>query len=281
MMIGSAFPGNSDLTEIARNVRINIIRSVHHAKGGHLGGPFSAVELLVSLYFHELRIDPQNPSWEERDRFILSKGHSAIGLYAVMAERGFFPKEELMTFDAIDSRLQGHPDMTKTPGIDMSSGSLGQGLSAGIGIALGARMLGKDCRTYVMIGDGEAQEGQIWEAAFIASRYKLDNLVAILDNNKVQQFGWQYPMPLPPIDHPAQKFEAFGWNVIEINGHDFKEILDAFAAAKKVKGKPTIIIANTIKGKGISFAEGKYQWHARVPNDEELAQALVELEKAG
>jgi len=276
-MIDTAVPNVSELTELARKVRIDIIRSVHHAQGGHVGGPLSAVEVLVSLYFSELRIDPHNPSWEGRDRFILSKGHSAIGLYSVLAERGFFPVEELMTFDSIDSRLQGHPDMKLTPGIDMSSGSLGQGLSAGIGMALGARMLGKDFRTYVMIGDGESQEGQIWEAAFIASRYKLDNLVAILDYNKVQQFGWQYPTSLSPIDNPAQKFEAFGWHTIEIDGHNFQEILDALDTAKKVTGKPTILIANTIKGKGISFAEGKYQWHAQIPTDEELALALAEL----
>lgn len=279
-MNGAVVPSKEELTEVARKVRINIIRSVHNANGGHFGGPLSAVELLVSLYFHELRIDPQNPSWKDRDRFILSKGHSAIGLYAVLAARGFFPIEELMTFDAIDSRLQGHPDMTKTPGIDMSSGSLGQGISVGIGFALGARMLGKDFRTYIMIGDGESQEGQIWESAFIAARYKLDNLVAILDYNKVQQFGWQYPVELVPIENPASKFKAFGWNTIEIDGHDFQSIFNAFEEAKQTEGKPCIIIAHTIKGKGVSFAEGQYQWHARVPNDEELALALAQLENS-
>ena len=272
-----SIPGIPQLIEIARSVRIDIVHAIHHAKGGHFGGPLSAVELLVALYFRELNIDPVHPQWEDRDRFILSKGHSAIALYAVLAERGYFPVEELMTFDAIDSRMQGHPDMKQTPGVDMSSGSLGQGLSAGIGMALGARVLGKSFRTYVMIGDGESQEGQIWEAAFIASRYQLDNLVAILDYNKVQQFGWQYPEPLLPIDHPEEKFAAFGWHVIEIDGHDFNAILNAFDQAKMVKGKPTIIIAHTVKGKGVSFAEGKYQWHAKVPNDEELTLALAEL----
>ncbi len=272
-----SIPGIPQLIEIARSVRIDIVQAIHHANGGHFGGPLSAVELLVALYFRELNIDPVHPQWEDRDRFILSKGHSAIALYAVLAERGYFPVEELMTFDAIDSRMQGHPDMKQTPGVDMSSGSLGQGLSAGIGMALGARVLGKSFRTYVMIGDGESQEGQIWEAAFIASRYQLDNLVAILDYNKVQQFGWQYPEPLLPIDHPEEKFAAFGWHVIEIDGHDFNAILNAFDQAKMVKGKPTIIIAHTVKGKGVSFAEGKYQWHAKVPNDEELTLALAEL----
>lgn len=272
-----SIPGIPQLIEIARSVRIDIVQAIHHANGGHFGGPLSAVELLVALYFRELNVDPVRPQWEDRDRFILSKGHSAIALYAVLAERGYFPVEELMTFDAIDSRMQGHPDMKQTPGVDMSSGSLGQGLSAGIGMALGARVLGKSFRTYVMIGDGESQEGQIWEAAFIASRYQLDNLVAILDYNKVQQFGWQYPEPLLPIDHPEEKFAAFGWHVIEIDGHDFNAILNAFDQAKMVKGKPTIIIAHTVKGKGVSFAEGKYQWHAKVPNDEELTLALAEL----
>jgi len=235
------------------------------------------VELLTALYFCILRIDPANPGWEDRDRFILSKGHASIALYAVMAERGFFPVEELGTFDAIDSRLQGHPDMTKTPGIDMSTGSLGQGLSVGIGIALGARLLGKSFRTYVMIGDGESQEGQIWEAAFIASRYKIDNLTGILDWNRLQQFGWQYPTRMVPLENPAEKFRAFGWNTIDIDGHDFQAIVDACEEAKAVTGKPTMIIAHTVKGKGISFMEDTYQWHARVPNEEEVARALAEL----
>jgi transketolase len=278
MLMKSEFsPSKQQLADIAKNVRINVIKAVYHAKGGHIGGPLSAVELLVDLYFRELKIDPDNPLWEDRDRFVLSKGHSAIALYSVLAERGFFPVSELMTFDAIDSRMQGHPDMRKTPGIDMSSGSLGQGLSTGVGMALAARRLKKDFRTYVMIGDGESQEGQIWEAIFVAERYKLDNLVAILDNNKVQQFGWQHPLALPPIERAAEKVKAFGWHAIEIDGHNFVEIQNAFNEAREVKGKPTFIIAHTIKGKGLSFAEGKYTWHARVPNDDELQLALKEL----
>ncbi len=242
-----------------------------------MGGPLSAVELLVSLYFHTMHIDPRNPTWEDRDRFILSKGHAAIALYAVIAERGFFPVEELSSFDEIGSRMQAHPDMATTPGIDMSSGSLGQGLSVGIGIALGAKILKKDFRTYVMIGDGESQEGQIWEAAFIASRYKLDNLTVILDFNKVQQYGWQYPVRLLPIDHPSTKFRAFGWHTTQIDGHDFEAIINAFEEAKAVRDQPTMIIANTVKGRGVSFMEDRYQWHARAPTDDELTCALKEL----
>jgi transketolase len=269
----------TELREIANRVRLHVLKSVHHAGAGHIGGPLSAVELLVSLYFHTLRIDPKNPTWEDRDRFILSKGHATIALYAVMAERGFFPVEELSSFDEIGSRMQAHPDMTATPGIDMSSGSLGQGLSTGIGIALGARILKKDFRTYVMIGDGESQEGQIWEAAFIASRYMLDNVTVILDYNKVQQYGWQYPVRLLPIDHPSTKFRAFGWHAMEIDGHDFEAIINALEEAKAVKEQPTMIVANTVKGKGVSFMEDRYQWHARAPTDDELASAIKELTK--
>jgi transketolase len=268
-----------EFKSLATRVRKHILQSVHHAQGGHCGGPLSAVDVLVALYFHTLRIDPQNPTWEDRDRFILSKGHAAIALYAVMAERGYFPVEELKTFDAIGSRMQAHPEMAMTPGIDMSTGSLGQGLSVGLGMALGARLQKKDFRVYVMIGDGESQEGQIWEAAAMASRYRLDNITAILDYNKVQQFGWQYPEPLLPIESPAAKFAAFGWQPYEIDGHDFEAIVGSLEDAKTIKGKPTIVIANTIKGKGVSFMEGRYQWHARVPDDEELARALKELDE--
>jgi transketolase len=271
----------AELREIATRVRVNILRSVHHAQGGHIGGPLSATDLLTGLYFEILRIDPAKPRWEDRDRFILSKGHSAIALYAVMAERGYFPVAELQSFDAIDSRLQGHPDMNMTPGVDMSSGSLGQGLSPAIGIAIGAKRLGKDFCTYVMIGDGETQEGQIWEAAFIAQRYQLDNLVGILDDNKFQQYGWNRPTILAPIENPVTKFQAFGWHTIEIDGHDFQAILDACDEAKTIKGMPTMIIAHTIKGKGVSFMENTYQWHAQVPTDEELTRAVAELTSRG
>lgn len=269
----------TELQEIAARVRARVLVSVHHAKGGHVGGPLSCTDMLVALYFHILNIDPSRPDWEDRDRFILSKGHSTIALYAVMAERGFFPVEELLTFDAIDSRLQGHPDMTKTPGIDMSSGSLGQGLSPGIGMALGARMLGKSFHTYVMLGDGEVQEGQIWEAAFVASRYGLDNLTAILDYNGMQQFGWQKPGEpmLTPIEQPNRKWQAFGWNTIEIDGHHIKEFISAIERAQDKRGRPTVVIAHTTKGKGVSFMEDQFDWHALVPSDEELAAALAEL----
>jgi transketolase len=273
-----------ELREIAKEVRKLVLKQVYAGQGGHVGGPLSATDILTVLYFHTMRIDPKNPSWEERDRFVLSKGHSTNALYAALALRGFFPVDELNTFDHINSRLQAHPDMTKTPGIDMSSGSLGQGLSNAIGMAMAARFLGKDFHTYAMIGDGESQEGQIWEAAFIASRYKVDNLTVFLDNNKIQQYGWLYPTApekLPPIDDPAGKFQSFGWNTLEIDGHDIPAIIDAIAQARAVKGKPTLIIANTIKGKGVSFMEGTYAWHTRVPTDEELEAALNELDRVG
>ena len=269
----------AELQEIANRVRARVLISVHHAGAGHVGGPLSAADMLAALYFHILNIDPARPDWEERDRFILSKGHSTIALYATLAERGYFPIDELLTFDAIDSRLQGHPDMTKTPGIDMSSGSLGQGLSPGVGMALAARKLNKPFRTYVMIGDGESQEGQIWEAAFVAARYGLDNLTAILDYNGLQQFGWQKPGEhmLPPIENPQRKWSAFGWNTIEIDGHNIGEFISAVERAKNTQGKPTILIAHTIKGKGVSYMEDEYTWHSNVPSDEELEAALAEL----
>ena len=267
------------LKEIAAKVRARTLISVHHAAGGHVGGPLSCTDILVALYFHVLNIDPTRPDWEDRDRFILSKGHSTIALYAVLAERGFFPVDELTTFDAIDSRLQGHPDMTKTPGIDMSSGSLGQGISPAIGMAIGAKLLNKSFQTYVIIGDGESQEGQIWEAAFVAARYQLGNLTVVLDYNGLQQFGWHKTGEhmLTPIENPGQKWQAFGWNVIEINGHDFKQIVDAIHQAQQISEKPSIIIAHTTKGKGVSFIEDQFEWHARVPSDTELEKALIEL----
>jgi transketolase len=269
----------AELQEIANRVRARVLISVHHAGAGHVGGPLSAADMLAALYFHILNIDPAIPDWEDRDRFILSKGHSTIALYAAMAERGYFPIDELLTFDAIDSRLQGHPDMTKTPGIDMSSGSLGQGLSPGVGMALAARKLNKSFRTYVMIGDGESQEGQIWEAAFVAARYGLDNLTAILDYNGLQQYGWQKAGEhmLPPIENPMRKWDAFGWNTLEIDGHNIGEFVSAVKRAQNTQGRPTIIIAHTIKGKGVSYMEDEYTWHSNVPSDEELEAALAEL----
>jgi transketolase len=269
----------AELQEIANRVRARVLISVHHAEAGHVGGPLSAADMLAALYFHILNIDPARPDWKERDRFILSKGHSTIALYATLAERGYFPIDELLTFDAIDSRLQGHPDMTKTPGIDMSSGSLGQGLSPGVGMALAARKLKKSFHTYVMIGDGESQEGQIWEAAFVAARYGLDNLTAILDYNGLQQYGWQKAGEhmLPPIENPKRKWDAFGWNTLEIDGHNIGEFISAVERAKNTRGKPTILIAHTIKGKGVSYMEDQYIWHSGVPTDEELETALDEL----
>ena len=276
-----------DLVSLKRKaieMRRLILKSVAKAGAGHIGGPLSATDLLIALYFHELKLDPTRPDWEDRDRFILSKGHSSIALYTVLALRGYMPVSELDTFDAIDSRLQGHPDMTKLPGVDMSSGSLGVGFSPAVGMAIGARLLRKSFRAWAMLGDGEIQEGQVWEAAFIAARYKLDNLTAILDYNKLQQYGWagtETPRrPRISIEDPAAKFAAFGWNTIEIDGHDFSQILGAFALAKSTVGQPTIIIANTVKGKGISFMENEYGWHAKPPSKDELAAALAELDAA-
>lgn len=272
-----------DLKRKAIETRRLILKSVARAGAGHIGGPLSATDILVALYFEVLRVDPRRPDWADRDRFILSKGHASIALYAVLALRGYLPVEELATFDAVDSRLQGHPDMTKLPGLDMSTGSLGVGISPGVGMALGARLKGQDFRTWVLLGDGEIQEGQVWEAAFIASRYELDNLTAILDYNKLQQYGWAADRTSPrrpriSIEDPAAKFAAFGWKTLEIDGHDMAQILDACEEAKAVRGRPTVIIANTVKGKGISFMEGDYSWHAKVPSQAELEAALAELD---
>jgi transketolase len=268
------------LKEKASEARKLIIETVHHAGAGHIGGPMSATDILTNLYFHEMNIDPDDPRSEERDRFVLSKGHSAIGLYAVLALRGYLPVEELQTFDSLNSRLQAHPDMNTLPGLDMSTGSLGQGISAAVGIALGAKLQGKRYRTYCMIGDGESQEGQVWEAADIASKYELDNLVGILDYNKLQQFGWsgEEKSRKSPIHDPKDRWESFGWHVIEIDGHNQEEIENAFNEAREVKTKPVMIIANTVKGKGVSFMENQYLWHSRIPTDDELNQAKKELE---
>lgn len=279
---------SDDLVRLASQVRGDCVRAVHHAQGGHLGGPLSCADILVALYFRVLDVRPDEPDWPERDRFIMSKGHSSIALYATLAVRGYFPRQELLTFDAIDSRLQGHPDMTRLPGLDMSTGSLGQGLSPGLGMALGAKLLGKKWHTWVLLGDGECQEGQIWEAAFVAARYKLDNLTAILDFNRLQQYGWRGEageQPLPPWDPDssdmASKWRAFGWNSIQIDGHDIRQIVDACEQAQAHKGRPTIIIASTVKGKGVSFMSGAFEWHAKVPTLDELEQALRELGQTG
>ncbi|MBO1002478.1 transketolase [Pseudogracilibacillus auburnensis] len=270
-----------DLKEFARKIRQGVIEVVYRQKQGHIGGPLSMADVLAFLYRKELQIDPKRPDWEERDRFVLSKGHSAIALYVAMALRGFFEYDELFTFDELHSRLQAHPDMTKLPGIDMSTGSLGQGLSAAVGMALSAKLQHKDFRVFAMIGDGESQEGQIWEAARIAQRYKLDNLIAILDHNHLQQYGWigeDIKTRMAPENDPAAKWRAFGFDVQEINGHDFSRIKQAFFYANNEKNeRPHMIIANTIKGKGISFMENQYGWHSNVPSDEQYQQAIQEL----
>lgn len=269
-----------ELEALSRRMRRLILESIHQAGAGHIGGPLSVTDILVSLYFNELRVDPRHPDAEDRDRLILSKGHSSIALYTVLALRGYFPVEELATFDQIDSRLQGHPDLSKLPGLDMSTGSLGQGLSPGIGMALGARLRGLDFHTWVILGDGELQEGQIWEAAFVAARYKLSNLTAIVDSNGLPQFGWPHVSGHTrdvPIDDPGGKFRAFGWNVIEIDGHDHRALLDAWAEARAFTDGPTCIVAKTVKGKGVSFMEGNYLWHAQVPTQEDLENAGREL----
>ena len=277
-------PGTMPLATLRRlstEARRHIIQSIHLAGAGHLGGPLSAADLLIALYFDWLAIDPQYPAASGRDRFILSKGHSSIALYVTLAMRGYFPLAELASFDQLDSRLQGHPDMTRLPGLDMSTGSLGQGLSPGVGMALGGRLRGLDFRTWVMLGDGEIQEGQVWEAAFTAARYELDTVTAIVDYNRLPQFGWPNRSGLTrtePIDDPATKFRAFGWHAIECDGHDHAAIRAAFTAAIAHRGQPTCIIAHTIKGKGISFMEGDYLWHAKVPTDDDLGRAVAELD---
>lgn len=269
------------LEGLARQARRLIVRSIHRAQAGHLGGPLSAADILVALYFRVLRVDPQRPGWSARDRFILSKGHSSIALYTVLALRGFLPIDELDTFDEIDSRLQGHPDMTALPGLDMSTGSLGQGLSPGLGMALGARLRGMDFRTYVMLGDGELQEGQIWEAAFVASRYGLDNLIAIVDHNRLPQYSWPAaggegkPLHQPEI---RARWEAFGWRVLEVDGHDMSDVVHTLQTAHEgSNGRPTTVIAHTVKGKGVSFMEDNHLWHARPMTDDERDAALAGL----
>ena len=276
----------ADLKSKAHETRRLIVEAINHAKAGHLGGPLSVTDILVSLYFEVARVDPKNPRGEDRDRIILSKGHSAIALYCVLALRGYMPVEETLTFDAIDSRLQGHPDMTKLPGLDASTGSLGQGLSVGLGYALGAKLKKKDFHTWVIVGDGEIQEGQIWEAAFVADRYKTDNLTAILDFNKIQQFGWISTRPGETRrmhasgTNPGEKFAAFGWNVLECDGHDIEALIGTLRQARAHKGQPTAIIAHTIKGKGVSYMENVPIWHYRSPNRQEYLQAIDELEGA-
>lgn len=266
-----------ELQKKAVEVRKGIVTGVYNAKSGHPGGSLSAADLFTYLYFEEMNVDPKNPEDENRDRFVLSKGHTAPGYYAALALKGFFPIEDLQTLRHVGSYLQGHPDKKHTPGVDMSSGSLGQGLSVAVGMALAAKMQGKDYRTYCLCGDGEIQEGQIWEAAMFAGHRKLDNLCVIVDNNNLQIDGTVEDVCSPyPID---EKFKAFNFHVININGNDFDEIDKAFAEAKAHKGEPTAIIAHTVKGKGVSFMEDKAGWHGKAPNEEEYKIAMEELEK--
>ena len=268
-----------ELQKIANEVRKDIVTAVHAAKAGHPGGSLSAADLFTYLYFEELNIDPKEPKKADRDRFVLSKGHTAPGLYSVLAERGYFPKEDLKTLRHLGSYLQGHPDMKHIPGVDMSSGSLGQGISAAVGMAIAGKLDNADYRVYTLLGDGEIQEGQVWEAAMLAAHQKLDNLVVIVDNNNLQIDGAIDEVNSPyPID---KKFEAFNFHVINIDGNDFDQIDAAFKEAKTVKGCPTAIIAKTIKGKGVSFMENQAGWHGKAPNDEEYAVAMADLEKVG
>jgi len=264
-----------ELQEKANSIRQEIVKMVAEASSGHPGGSLSAADILAYLYFHEMNIDPQNPNEPNRDRFVLSKGHASPVLYAALAEKGFFPKEELASFRKLNSRLQGHPSKKSLPGVDMSTGSLGQGLSAASGMALAAKLDKKDYRVYALLGDGEIQEGMIWEAAMSTSHFQLDNLTAFLDYNGLQIDGSTSEVMDPnPLD---AKFRAFNWHVIMIDGHDFQQINQAIEEAKQTKGKPTIIIAKTIKGKGVSFMENQVGWHGTAPNAEQLAQALQEL----
>ena len=268
-----------ELMKKANDIRKDIVTAVHAAKAGHPGGSLSAADIYTYLYFEEMNINPAEPRMADRDRFVLSKGHTAPGYYSALAERGFFPVEDLKTLRHTGSYLQGHPDMKHIPGVDMSSGSLGQGISAAVGMAASAKIYGDDYRVYTLLGDGEIQEGQVWEAAMLAGHRKLDNLVVIVDNNNLQIDGYISEVNSPyPID---KKFEAFNFHVINIDGHDFDQIDAAFKEAKATKGMPTTIIAKTVKGKGVSFMEDKAAWHGAAPNDEQYAIAMADLDKVG
>ena len=268
-----------ELMKTANEIRKGIVTALHSAKAGHPGGSLSATEIFTYLYFEEMNVDPKDPKKADRDRFVLSKGHTAPGLYSTLAQKGFFPKEDLVTLRHTGSYLQGHPDMKHIPGVDMSSGSLGQGISAAVGMAIAGKLDNADYRVYTLLGDGEIQEGQVWEASMLAAPRKLDNLVVIVDNNNLQIDGAITEVNSPyPID---KKFEAFNFHVINIDGNDFDQIDAAFKEAKTVKGQPTAIIAKTVKGKGVSFMENQVGWHGKAPNDEEYKIAMEELEKAG
>lgn len=264
-----------ELKQIANDIRKDIIEMLTESGSGHPGGSLSATDILTVLYFNEMNVDPNNSKWEDRDRFVLSKGHAAPVLYATLAKKGFFPKEELMKLRKIDAMLQGHPDMKGTPGVDMSTGSLGQGFSASCGMAMAAKIDKKDYRVYTLLGDGELQEGLVWEAAMLAAHYRLDNLTAIIDYNGLQIDGkTDEVLSVNPV---TDKFKAFGWNVMEMNGHSIEEIIESIAKAKEVKDAPTVIVAKTIKGKGVSFMEDKAEWHGNAPKEDQKAQALKEL----
>ncbi|MFA5367255.1 MAG: transketolase [Dehalococcoidia bacterium] len=265
-----------DLQVKAKTLRRHIIKMIAASQSGHPGGSLSAVEIISALYFNVLRHDPKNPEWPDRDRFVLSKGHAAPALYAALAECGYFPVDELATLRKMDSRMQGHCEVGTTPGVEMSTGPLGQGLSFGVGCALAARLDERDSRVYVLLGDGELNEGQVWEAAMAAAHFKIDNLVAIVDRNSIQLDGWTYDiMETEPL---AQKWRAFGWRVSDVAGHDIDQLLTALEKAKTIKGKPTVIIARTIKGKGVSFMENNPDFHGKAPSQEQTGQALKELE---
>ena len=268
-----------DLRERARALRVESLRMIHRRGAGHPGGSLSAAEIVAALYFHELKVDPRKPDDPDRDRFILSKGHASAILYAALAERGFFPKADLERWGDFDCHLQGHPDRLKTPGVDVTTGVLGHGISIGAGLALAARADGRRFRTWVLVGDGECQCGVLWEGVMTAAKYGLDTLTVILDCNDVQLDGFVHDvMPLEPI---ADKWRAFNWNVLHADGHDIGSVLEAFDAARRAKGRPTVIIARTVKGKGVSFMENRHEWHGMTPNDEQLAQALAELGEGG
>ena len=279
-MYGKEYRMNKlELQKVANEVRKGIITSVHAAKAGHPGGSLSAADIFTYLYFEEMNVDPKDPKKADRDRFVLSKGHTAPGLYSALALKGYFPVEDLETLRHLGSYLQGHPDMKHIPGVDMSSGSLGQGISAAVGMAIAGKMDNADYRVYTLLGDGEIQEGQVWEASMMAGFRKLDNLVVIVDNNNLQIDGAIDEVCSPyPID---KKFEAFNFHVINIDGNDFDQIDAAFKEAKATKGMPTAILAHTVKGKGVSFMENQVGWHGTAPNDEQYAVAMEELEKAG
>jgi len=262
------------LAELADDLRGLVIETLCHTQAGHPGGSLSAAEIITALFFSVMRIDPQNPEWDERDRFILSKGHAAPIYYAALTRRGFFPEEMLQTYDELDSLLQAHPDM-QCPGVDMSSGSLGQGLSVGLGMALGLRLKAIDARVFVLLGDGELQEGQVWEAAMAVPKFGLDNLVAIVDNNGIQLMG--PTADIMPVDAIAEKWRAFNWNVLDVDGHDPAEIVDACAAARHAEGRPTVILARTVKGKGVSFMEDTCSWHSAAVTEDVRERALAEL----